>query len=211
MRDLKDRYEIHAWLPDANAPDVHVNLANDQTLKVEVNSKKTEKSDKANVASSVTELGQYEEVIQLPTPVKADQMKIALATATIWSSQFPKQPEKNFKKIIQVWPVNACRPQPRGYNMNNPNRIMLFDKTEKFSIATPDAQEVQFVGDFTNWQERPIHLRKEPNGVWRTAVRLEPGTHYYRFLVDGQWRDDPECPVKVPNPFGGRNAVRQVH
>lgn len=77
VRDLKDRYEIHAWLPDAKASDVHVKLTNNQTLKVEVNSRQTEKSDKKNVAASVTELGQYEQVVQLPTPVKADQMKIA--------------------------------------------------------------------------------------------------------------------------------------
>ena len=83
-------------------------------------------------------------------------------------------------------------------------------KTERFSLATKAASSVQLVGDFTNWQERPIPLRREANGVWGIAVRLEPGTHYYRFLVDGQWRDDPASPVRVPNPFGGLNSVRQV-
>ncbi len=84
-------------------------------------------------------------------------------------------------------------------------------KTQKFSYVTPAATSVQLVGDFTNWQERPIPLRKASNDVWQTAVRLEPGTHHYRFLVDGQWRDDPECPLHAPNPFGGQNAVRQVN
>jgi len=28
--------------------------------------------------------------------------------------------------------------------------------------------------------------------------------------VDGQWHDDPECALHVPNPFGGQDAVRQV-
>ena len=84
-------------------------------------------------------------------------------------------------------------------------------KPQKFSYNTSDARSVQLVGDFTNWQEHPIPLRKETEGVWQAAVRLEPGTHYYRFLVDGQWRDDPECPLHVPNPFGGHNAVRRVN
>jgi hypothetical protein len=39
---------------------------------------------------------------------------------------------------------------------------------------------------------------------------LEPGTYHYRFLVDGQWRDDPECTLRVDNPYGSNNAVRQV-
>jgi len=51
---------------------------------------------------------------------------------------------------------------------------------------------VQLVGDFTQWQERPIKLQKGADGVWRATVKLEPGTHHYRFLVDGEWRDDPE-------------------
>ena len=43
------------------------------------------------------------------------------------------------------------------------------------------------------------------------ASPLPPGTHHYRFLVDGEWRDDPECKMQVPNAFGTRNSVRQVH
>lgn len=90
-------------------------------------------------------------------------------------------------------------------------RIKTEAKPQNFSFVTPTARSVQLVGDFTNWQERPIPLQKEPNGVWRAAIRLEPGTHYYRFIVDGQWRDDPECSLRVPNPFGSQNAVRQVN
>lgn len=76
VRDLKDRYEVHAYLPDAKASDVHVSLSNNQTLNVEVNRQQVKSSDKQKVVASVTELGQYEESIQLPDPVKADQMKI---------------------------------------------------------------------------------------------------------------------------------------
>lgn len=82
-------------------------------------------------------------------------------------------------------------------------------KTQTFSIAAPTAQSVQLVGDFTQWKEGPINLEKE-GGVWRTTVELEPGEHHYRFLVDGQWRDDPECALRVPNPYGSQDAVRQV-
>jgi hypothetical protein len=26
-------------------------------------------------------------------------------------------------------------------------------------------------------------------------------------LVDGEWRDDPQCPNRHPNQFGGQNCV----
>lgn len=83
-------------------------------------------------------------------------------------------------------------------------------RTQTFSITAPTAQSVQLVADFTHWKEKPLNLEKEANGVWRVTVELEPGEHHYRFLVDGQWRDDPECTVRVPNPYGSQDAVRQV-
>jgi 1,4-alpha-glucan branching enzyme len=81
---------------------------------------------------------------------------------------------------------------------------------QTFSITAPAAMSVQLVGDFTHWQQQPIAMKKGPDGVWKTTVELTPGTHHYRFLVDGQWRDDPECALHVPNEFGSQNAVRQV-
>ena len=83
-------------------------------------------------------------------------------------------------------------------------------KKQTFSFTAPTARSVQLVGGFTQWQEHPLQMHKNGNGVWTTTVELEPGKHHYRFLVDGQWRDDPECALHVPNPFGGQDAVRQV-
>jgi len=83
-------------------------------------------------------------------------------------------------------------------------------RTQAFSFSAPGAMSVQLVGDFTRWQERPVNLHKSPDGTWRTTIELAPGSHRYRFLVDGQWRDDPECALRVPNPYGSQDAVRQV-
>lgn len=69
---------------------------------------------------------------------------------------------------------------------------------------------VQLVGDFTHWQKSPISLQKAEGGIWRTKVTLPPGTYHYRFLVDGQWRDDPECTIRVGNPYGSQDSVRRV-
>ena len=81
---------------------------------------------------------------------------------------------------------------------------------QTFELAAPAAKHVELVGDFTHWQEHPIHLRKSFGGIWRTTVNLESGPHEYRFLVDDQWYDDPKCAMHVPNPYGGQNDVRQV-
>jgi len=81
---------------------------------------------------------------------------------------------------------------------------------QSFAFKAPTAMSVQLVGDFTGWQQKPINLQKDPNGVWRAKVKLEPGTYHYRFIVDGEWHDDAECSLRIPNPFGGTNSVRIV-
>ena len=83
-------------------------------------------------------------------------------------------------------------------------------RVQTFSIKAANAMSVQLVGDFTQWQENPISLRKDAGGIWRASVELPPGTHHYRFLVDGEWTDDPDCTLRSPNPFGGQNMMRQV-
>ena len=80
-----------------------------------------------------------------------------------------------------------------------------------FSFEAPEAQTVSVVGDFTEWQKAPVSLKKGKGGLWRGTVSLSPGRYEYRLLVDGEWRDDPNCPEHRPNQFGGRNCVCVVN
>jgi 1,4-alpha-glucan branching enzyme len=82
--------------------------------------------------------------------------------------------------------------------------------TQEFFYMAPDADLVQLVGDFTHWQTNPINMARQPGGIWRASVALPPGSYHYRFLVDGQWSDDPECTLRMPNVFGTHNMVREV-
>ena len=81
---------------------------------------------------------------------------------------------------------------------------------QTFSLAAPEASAVQLVGDFTSWSEQPISMAKDLKGVWRVTVTLAPGRHSYRFIADGVWCDDPECPAWELNPYGSQNSVRLV-
>ena len=81
---------------------------------------------------------------------------------------------------------------------------------QTFRFNAPAAMSVLLAGDFTHWQEEAISMRKGRDGIWTATVELTPGKHNYRFIVDGDWCDDPDCTVRVPNPYGGENMVRQV-
>jgi len=78
---------------------------------------------------------------------------------------------------------------------------------------------VSLRGSFNNWGEWP--MKEQPDGSWAITVCLEPGTHQYKFFINGRWpRDmatargggpvDPEADGYVDDGFGGQNAVRIV-
>jgi 1,4-alpha-glucan branching enzyme len=92
------------------------------------------------------------------------------------------------------------------------NRVakIQLKRKETFELVAPLACSVQLVGDFTSWQDNPVELKRQKDGVWRATVSLDPGPHEYRFVVDGQWHDDTRCGVRSPNPFGGQNCIREV-
>lgn len=79
-----------------------------------------------------------------------------------------------------------------------------------FVFAAPAAHQVVLAGSFTNWQDGALALRKLKGGVWKTTVALPRGNHEYRFIVDGQWQDDPTCETRVDNSFGVKNCLRVI-
>lgn len=81
---------------------------------------------------------------------------------------------------------------------------------QTFTLTAPEATCVQLAGDFTQWEQDPVTLTRDVGGEWRTMVKLPPGEHRYRFRVDGQWQDDPDCTVRVANPYGSEDMVRHV-
>jgi 1,4-alpha-glucan branching enzyme len=83
-------------------------------------------------------------------------------------------------------------------------------KNQTFRLDAPEAHEVLLAGDFTNWQQDAIPMRRQNGGSWTATVALQVGEHSYRFIVDGEWRDDPQCARRAPNPFGTQDMVAQV-
>ena len=80
-----------------------------------------------------------------------------------------------------------------------------------FSVLAPKAKDVMLVGDFTSWQARPLPMdRMKPRSrTFAATVDLPPGTYQYKFIVDGEWMEDPGA-ESAPNQFGTLNSVITV-
>ena len=83
-------------------------------------------------------------------------------------------------------------------------------KNVVFTLHAPSAAAVLVTGSFSVWSTQSIALKKDRKGTWKATVPLSPGRHEYRFVVDGEWCDDPTCADRTPNSFGTQNCVLQV-
>ena len=88
------------------------------------------------------------------------------------------------------------------------------NRTENLSVPfifhAPRARQVCVTGSFTDWSREGIPLSLNSDDEWITTLRLAPGRYEYRFLVDGEWRDDPNAREVVSNAFGTTNGVIDV-
>ncbi|MFT5085991.1 MAG: 1,4-alpha-glucan branching enzyme [Candidatus Latescibacterota bacterium] len=80
-------------------------------------------------------------------------------------------------------------------------------KRKVFQIAAPEANAVYLAGDFNGWKPDVRPLKEGRNGIWKTTLTLPPGIYEYRFVVDGEWCDDPRCDEKAPNSLGSENCL----
>jgi hypothetical protein len=82
------------------------------------------------------------------------------------------------------------------------------------SFRDANARDVRIAGDFNGWvPDKDVRSRLEvagPERVWTKLLTLPPGVYRYRYLVDGEWREDPANPERVAGPLGGRHSVLLV-
>jgi 1,4-alpha-glucan branching enzyme len=77
-----------------------------------------------------------------------------------------------------------------------------------FEVTAAPGSEVFVAGSFNNWDPTQHRMRDNPNsGLYKTALPLSPGRHEYKFIVNGEWRADPNCPDWAPNDQGSLNSV----
>jgi chromosome partitioning protein len=76
------------------------------------------------------------------------------------------------------------------------------------------AHDVRIAGDFNGWvPDKGVRSRLHVAGrerIWTKLLTLPPGTYRYRYLVDGEWREDPANPERAAGPLGGRHSVLVV-
>lgn len=86
-------------------------------------------------------------------------------------------------------------------------------KTQRvtFSVHAKPGSEVFLAGAFNDWNPSAKRMvDKKGDGLYTIILSLAKGSYEYKFVIDGTWCADPECPDWVPNDHGTLNSVKRV-
>ena len=84
-------------------------------------------------------------------------------------------------------------------------------KRRDFQVRTNPGNEVFLSGSFNNWNREAKKLKDiTGDGDYSISIFLPPGRHEYKFVINGEWQVDPECPDWVVNKYGTLNSVIDV-
>ncbi|MFP6641304.1 MAG: AAA family ATPase [Myxococcota bacterium] len=109
----------------------------------------------------------------------------------------------------------ACPVADTANDSESPESSKALDRREVVvRFRDPQAADVRIAGDFNGWiPDRDVQSHIETQGVdrvWTKVMLLPPGTYQYRYIVDGEWRTDPENGERIPGPMGQPNSVLHV-
>ena len=80
---------------------------------------------------------------------------------------------------------------------------------EALFVCPGMGNEVFIAGDFNEWNPSSHRMIKK-DGCFKRKLKLDPGAHEYKFIVDGEWITDPAALEQRPNAFGSMNSVIRV-
>jgi hypothetical protein len=164
----------------------------------------------------------------------ADEMALALARVEAETGGLePALVEELTERVVVV----IARPRRGGawrrvslrLSEGEPQRIIAFDVTKApqpaaalLAPAPPSAdaegrttfrlngfggaKSVTLAGDFNGWSTSATPLERR-GGAWVATVKLAPGRHVYKFVVDGRWLNDPGNPAREPDASGNVNSL----
>ncbi len=73
----------------------------------------------------------------------------------------------------------------------------------------PQAKKVALSGTFNNWHHTKDMMQRNEKG-WQLTLSLKPGVYMYKFIVDGEWIEDPANPDVILSEYDNYNSVLKV-
>lgn len=85
-------------------------------------------------------------------------------------------------------------------------KVLPNGSTRFFLYGKLDSEDVYLSGTFNNWSTLKTPMVKTDSG-WVANVKLRPGKHCYKFIVNGRWITDPQNTQREDDFHDGYNSV----
>jgi hypothetical protein len=108
---------------------------------------------------------------------------------------------------VTLWVNRNTIMQILNSAQNNP---VIREDGVYFITKAKEARSVQLAGSFNQWNPDRSYLQKISEDTWFTVLPLQKGTHFYKFVVDDKWTEDPNNPEKQTTLFGVTQSVVTV-
>jgi chromosome partitioning protein len=110
--------------------------------------------------------------------------------------------------------VEASAPEPSVERVAAPSPPPAQPREVVVRFRDARASDVRIAGDFNGWvPDKGVRSRLDREGatrVWTKILYLSPGTYQYRYVVDGEWREDPDNAESLSSASGARNSILVV-
>lgn len=127
---------------------------------------------------------------------------------TIFFVNFAHNAAKSlFRKIIYKATDKTNNNQHKIKGNSNMKVHKIKRRRVTFSLKAPFAKKVSLMADFNQWDESRHPMKKTERETWEKTVVIPPGQYEYKFLVDGNWQQDPTNETVRQNRFGTLNNL----
>jgi 1,4-alpha-glucan branching enzyme len=128
-----------------------------------------------------------------------------------WMAEVPLKPGKYlYKYIIDGRWTHDANNKFRQNDRNGGYNSVIFCYNYRFALkGFTDARKVFVAGSFNGFNPRELVMQRTVEG-WELPLYVRPGTHAYKFLVDGRWMNDPANPVVRPDGRGNFNSFMGI-
>ncbi len=96
-----------------------------------------------------------------------------------------------------------------GYNSfkNKKTVVSLSNGYTRFLVYQYlNANNVYLSGSFNQWSTEGLRMIKTDT-AWYFDIKLNAGKHLYKYIVNGEWKSDPENKIKESDTYNGYNSV----
>ena len=111
-------------------------------------------------------------------------------------------------RFINASGINERVASPYGVNRFTAFSVFSYRKgSATFYLPKhTKAERVYLSGTFNNWATTQTPMEKTDSG-WVVSVKLQPGKYLYKYILDGQWTEDPFNRQMEDDQNGGNNSV----